>query len=126
MQIPTQDGSTVTVPYSMNANGEITFSGMQLSQQGFSGAQMHDGFDATQAPTPQVTRTCYFNMSNVFHDAIKGKDEQGNDVYLISCPACTANVKLQADWHDASENEDLPDLVTEADQVVAQTPPLGM
>ncbi|CAJ1954064.1 unnamed protein product [Cylindrotheca closterium] len=38
MQIPTQGDGTVTVPYSMNANGEIAFSGMQLSQQGFSGA----------------------------------------------------------------------------------------
>ncbi|CAJ1954068.1 unnamed protein product [Cylindrotheca closterium] len=39
MQIPTQGGGTVTVPYSMNANGEIAFSGMQLGHQGFSGAQ---------------------------------------------------------------------------------------
>ncbi|CAJ1935014.1 unnamed protein product [Cylindrotheca closterium] len=38
MQIPTQGGGTVTVPYSMNANGESAFSAMQLSQQGFSGA----------------------------------------------------------------------------------------
>ncbi|CAJ1953775.1 unnamed protein product [Cylindrotheca closterium] len=28
----------------------------------------------------------------------------------------TTNVKLQADWHYASENEDLPDLATEEDQ----------
>ncbi|CAJ1932279.1 unnamed protein product [Cylindrotheca closterium] len=54
--------------------------------------------------------------SNVFHDAIKGKDENGNDVYLIPCPAGTTNVKLQADWHYASKNEDLPDLATEADR----------
>ncbi|CAJ1958114.1 unnamed protein product, partial [Cylindrotheca closterium] len=49
MQIPTQGDGTVTVPYSMNANGEIAFSGMQLSQQGFCGAQVRQGFDATQA-----------------------------------------------------------------------------
>ncbi|CAJ1954063.1 unnamed protein product [Cylindrotheca closterium] len=55
-------------------------------------------------------------MSNVFHDAIKGKDENGKDVYLIPCPAGTTNVKLQADWHYASEDEDLPDLATEADR----------
>ncbi|CAJ1941921.1 unnamed protein product [Cylindrotheca closterium] len=116
MQIPTQGGGTVTVPYSMNANGEIAFSGMQLSQQGFSGAQVRQGFDATQAQTPQVMKTGYFDTSNVFHDAIKGKDENGNDVYLIPCPTGTTNVELQSDWHYASENEDLPDLATEADQ----------
>ncbi|CAJ1945854.1 unnamed protein product [Cylindrotheca closterium] len=49
MRTPTQGGSTVTVTYSMNANVEIAFSGMQLSQQGFSGAQVRQGFDATQA-----------------------------------------------------------------------------
>ncbi|CAJ1962153.1 unnamed protein product [Cylindrotheca closterium] len=87
MQIPTQGGGTVTVPYSMNANGEIVFSGMQLSQQGFSGAQVRQGFDATQAQTPQVVKTGYYDTSNVFHNAIKGKDENGNDVYLIPCPA---------------------------------------
>ncbi|CAJ1933728.1 unnamed protein product [Cylindrotheca closterium] len=116
MQIPTQGGSTVTVPYSMNANGEIAFRGMQLSQQGFSGAQVRQGFNATQAQTPQVVKTGNCNTSNVFHDAIKGKDENGNDVYLIPCPAGTTNVELQADWHYASENEDLPDLATEADR----------
>ncbi|CAJ1938640.1 unnamed protein product [Cylindrotheca closterium] len=79
MQILTQGGGTVTVPYSMNANGEIAFSGMQLSRQGFSGAQTFD-------------------------------------VYLIPCPAGTTNVELQADWHYASEDEDLPDLATEADR----------
>ncbi|CAJ1967901.1 unnamed protein product [Cylindrotheca closterium] len=108
MQIPTQGGGTVTVPYSMNANGEIAFSGMQLSQQGFSGAQVRQGFDATQAG--------YYAMSNVFHDAIKGKDENGNDVYLIPCPTGMNNVELQSDWHYASKSEDLPDLATEADQ----------
>ncbi|CAJ1946078.1 unnamed protein product [Cylindrotheca closterium] len=113
MQIPTQGGGTVTVPYSMNANGEIAFSGMQLSRQGF--AQVRQGFDATQARTPQAAKTGYFDTSNVFHDAIKGKDENGNDVYLIPCPTGTTNVKLQADWHYASEDEDLPDLATEAD-----------
>ncbi|CAJ1929744.1 unnamed protein product [Cylindrotheca closterium] len=91
MQIPTQAGGTVTVPYSMNANGEIAFSGMQLSQQGFSGAQVRQGFDATQAPTRQAVKTGYFDTSNVFHNAIKGKDENGNDVYLIPCPAGTTN-----------------------------------
>ncbi|CAJ1944690.1 unnamed protein product, partial [Cylindrotheca closterium] len=116
MQIPTQGGGTVTVPYSMNANGEIAFSGMQLSHQGFCGAQLRQGFDATQARTPQVVKTGYFNTSNVFHNAIKGKDENGNDVYLIPCPAGTTNVKLQSDWHYASKNEDLPDLATEADR----------
>ncbi|CAJ1937073.1 unnamed protein product [Cylindrotheca closterium] len=103
MQIPTQGGGTVTVPYSMNANGgEIAFSGMQLSQQGFSGAQVRQGFDATQARTPQVVKTGYFDTSNVFHDAIKGKDENGNDVYLIPCPTGTTNVELQSDCHYAS------------------------
>ncbi|CAJ1968223.1 unnamed protein product [Cylindrotheca closterium] len=116
MQIPTQGGGTVTVPYSMNANGEIAFSGIQLSQQGFSGAQVHQGFDATQAQTPQVVKTGYFDTSNVFHDAIKGRDENGNNVYLIPCPTGTTNVELQSDWHYASESEDLPDLATEADQ----------
>ncbi|CAJ1935841.1 unnamed protein product [Cylindrotheca closterium] len=116
MQIPTQGGGTVTVPYSMNANGEIAFSGMQLGHQGFSGAQVRQGFDATQAQTPQAVKTGYFDTSNVLHDAIKGKDENGNDVYLIPCPAGTTNVKVQADWHYASENEDLPDLATEADR----------
>ncbi|CAJ1954988.1 unnamed protein product [Cylindrotheca closterium] len=87
MQIPTQGGGTVRVPYSMNANGEIAFSGMQLSRQGFSGAQVRQGFDATQARTPQAVKTGYFDTSNVFHDAIKEKDENGNDVYLIPCPA---------------------------------------
>ncbi|CAJ1953539.1 unnamed protein product [Cylindrotheca closterium] len=47
MQIPTQGGGNVTVPYSKNANGEIAFSGMQRSQQGFSGAQVRQGFDTT-------------------------------------------------------------------------------
>ncbi|CAJ1948813.1 unnamed protein product [Cylindrotheca closterium] len=116
MQIPTQGGATVTVPYSMNANGEIAFGGMQLSRQGFSGAQVRQGFDATQARTPQAVKTGYFDTSNVFHVAIKGKDEYGNDVYLIPCPAGTTNVKLQADWHYASADEDLPDLATEADR----------
>ncbi|CAJ1933838.1 unnamed protein product [Cylindrotheca closterium] len=116
MQIPTQGGGTVTVPYSMNANGEIAFSGMQLSQQGFSGAQVRQRLDATQARTPQVVKTGYFDTSNVFHDAIKGKDENGNDVYLIPCPTRTTNVELQSDWHYASESEDLPDLATEADR----------
>ncbi|CAJ1966205.1 unnamed protein product [Cylindrotheca closterium] len=116
MQIPTQGGGTVTVPYSMNANGEIAFSGMQLSRQGFSGAQVRQGFDATQAQTLQAVKNGYFDMSNVFHDAIKGKDENGNDVYLIPCPAGTTNVKLQANWRYASEDEDLPDLATEADR----------
>ncbi|CAJ1938636.1 unnamed protein product [Cylindrotheca closterium] len=115
MQIPTQGGGTVTVVYSMNANGEIAFSGMQISQQGFSCAQVHQGFDATQARTPQAVKSGYFDTSNVFHNAIKGKDENGNAVYLIPCPAGTTNVKLQADWHYASEDEDLPDLATEAD-----------
>ncbi|CAJ1941810.1 unnamed protein product [Cylindrotheca closterium] len=115
MQIPTQGGGTITVPYSMNANGEIAFSGMQLSRQGFSGAQVRQGFDATQARTPQAVKTGYFDTSNVFHDAIKGKHENGNDVYLIPCPAGTTNVELQADWHYASEDEDLPYLATEAD-----------
>ncbi|CAJ1962554.1 unnamed protein product [Cylindrotheca closterium] len=116
MQIPTQGGGTVTVPYSMNANGEIAFSGMQLSQQGFCGAQVRQGFDATQARTPQVVKTGYFDTSNVFHDAIKGKDENGNDVYLIPCPTGTTNVELQSDWHYASKSEDLPDLATESDR----------
>ncbi|CAJ1957351.1 unnamed protein product [Cylindrotheca closterium] len=79
MQIPTQGGRTMTVPYTMNYNGETAFSGMQLSQQGFSGAQVRQGFDATPAQTPQVVKTGYFDTSNVFHDAIKGKDEIGND-----------------------------------------------
>ncbi|CAJ1927600.1 unnamed protein product [Cylindrotheca closterium] len=105
MQIPTQDGGTVSVSYSMNANGKIAFGGMQLSQQGFTGAQVCQGFDATQAQTPQVVKTGYYNTSNVFHD-----------VYLIPFPAGTTNVKLQANWHYAIENEDLPDLATEADQ----------
>ncbi|CAJ1953143.1 unnamed protein product [Cylindrotheca closterium] len=70
MQIPTQGGSTITVPYSMNANGEIAFSGMQLSRQGFSGAQVRQGFNATQAQTPQAVKTGYFDTSNVFHDAV--------------------------------------------------------
>ncbi|CAJ1945799.1 unnamed protein product, partial [Cylindrotheca closterium] len=74
------------------------------------------GFDATQAQTPQVVKTGYFDTSNVFHDAIKGKDENGNDVYLIPCPAGTTNVELQSDWHYASKSEDLPDLATEADR----------
>ncbi|CAJ1941873.1 unnamed protein product, partial [Cylindrotheca closterium] len=116
MQIPTQGDGTVTVPYSMNANGEIAFSGMQLSQQGFSGAQVRQRFDATQARTPQVVKTGYYDTSNVFHDAIKGKDENGNDVYLIPYPTGTTNVELQSDWRYASENEDLPDLATEADR----------
>ncbi|CAJ1931047.1 unnamed protein product [Cylindrotheca closterium] len=116
MQIPTQGGGTVTVPYSMNANGEIAFSGMQLSQQGFSGAQVRQGFDATQARTPQVVKTGYYDTSNVFHDAIKGKDENGNDIYLVPCPTGTTNVELQSDWHYASKSEDLPDLATEADR----------
>ncbi|CAJ1931977.1 unnamed protein product, partial [Cylindrotheca closterium] len=106
MQIPTQGGVTVTVPYSMNANGEIAFSGMQLSRQGFSGAQVRQRFDATQARTPHAVKTGYFDTSN----------ETDNDVYLIPCPAGMTNVKLQADWHYASEDEDLPDLATEADQ----------
>ncbi|CAJ1951553.1 unnamed protein product [Cylindrotheca closterium] len=55
-------------------------------------------------------------MSNVFHHAVKGKDENGNDVYLIPCPTGTTNVELQSDWHYASESEDFPDLATEADQ----------
>ncbi|CAJ1928546.1 unnamed protein product [Cylindrotheca closterium] len=100
----------------MNANGEIAFSGMQLSQQGFSGTQVRQGFDATQAQTPQVVKTGYDDTSNVFHDAIKGKDENDNDVYLIPCPAGTTNVELQSDWHYASKSEDLPDRATEADQ----------
>ncbi|CAJ1970192.1 unnamed protein product [Cylindrotheca closterium] len=116
MQIPTQGGGTVTVPYSMNSNGEIAFSGMQLSQQSFSGAQVRQGFNATQAQTPQVVKTGYFDTSKVFHNAIKGKDENGNDVYLIPCPTGTTNVELQSDWHYASESEDLPDLATEADR----------
>ncbi|CAJ1928948.1 unnamed protein product [Cylindrotheca closterium] len=73
MQIPTQGGGTVTVAYTMNSNGEIAFSGMQLSRQGLNGAQMRQGFDATQAQTPHVMKTGYFDTSNVFHDAIKGK-----------------------------------------------------
>ncbi|CAJ1968992.1 unnamed protein product, partial [Cylindrotheca closterium] len=116
VQIPTQGGGTVTVPYSMNASGEIAFSGMQLSRQDFSGAQVRQGFNATQARTPQAVKTGHFDTSNVFHKAIKGKDENDNDVYLIPCPAGTTNVKLQADWHYASEDEDLPDLATEADR----------
>ncbi|CAJ1938648.1 unnamed protein product [Cylindrotheca closterium] len=91
----------------MNANDEIAFSGMQLSRQGFSGAQVRQGFDATQAQTPQAVKTGYFDMSNLFHNAIKGKDENGNDDYFIPCPAGTTNVKLQAKWHYASEDEDL-------------------
>ncbi|CAJ1929717.1 unnamed protein product [Cylindrotheca closterium] len=91
--------------------------GVQLSRHGFSGAQVRHGFDATQAPTPQAVKTGYFDMSNVFHDVIKGKDENGNDVYLIPCPAVMTNVKLQADWHYASEDEDLPDLATEQIEV---------
>ncbi|CAJ1940613.1 unnamed protein product, partial [Cylindrotheca closterium] len=59
-----------------------------------------------------------FDTSNVFHNAIKGKDENDNDVYLIPCPAGTTNVELQAKLHYASEDEDLPDLATEADQVL--------
>ncbi|CAJ1929247.1 unnamed protein product [Cylindrotheca closterium] len=110
----------------MNANGEIAFSGMQLSRQGFSGAQVRQGFDATQAQTPQAVKTGYFDTSNVLRDAIKGKDENGNDVYLIPCPAGTTNVELQANWHYASEDEDLPDFATEADRVVAQPPPFVM
>ncbi|CAJ1940837.1 unnamed protein product, partial [Cylindrotheca closterium] len=83
MQIPTQGGGTVTVPYSMYAI---------------------------------AVKTGYFDTSNVFHDAIKGKDENGNDVYLIPCPAGMTNVELQANWHYASEDEDLPDCATEADR----------
>ncbi|CAJ1963627.1 unnamed protein product [Cylindrotheca closterium] len=116
MQIPTQGVGTVTVPYSMNANGEIAFSGMQFGLQGFSGAQVRQKFNATQAQTPQVMKSGYYDMSNVFHNAIKGKDENGNDVYLIPCPAGMTNVELQTKWHYASENEDLPDLATEADR----------
>ncbi|CAJ1937349.1 unnamed protein product [Cylindrotheca closterium] len=102
MQIPTQGGGTVTVPYSMNSNGEIAFSEMQLSQQGFRGTQVRQGFDATQARTPQAVKSGYSERSNVFHDAIKGKDKYGNDVYLIPCPAGTTNIKLQSNWHYAS------------------------
>ncbi|CAJ1951078.1 unnamed protein product [Cylindrotheca closterium] len=116
MQIPTQGGGTVTVPYSMNANGEFVFSGMQLSRQGCSGAQVCQGFDAAQARTPQAVKTGYFDTSNVFHNAMKGKDETDNDVYRIPCPAGTTDVKLQADWHYAKEDEDLPDLATKADR----------
>ncbi|CAJ1955434.1 unnamed protein product [Cylindrotheca closterium] len=86
------------------------------ASSGSSGAQVRQGFDATQAQTPQAVKTGYFDTSNVFHNAIKGKDENGNNVYLIPCPAGTTNVKLQADWHYASEDEDLPDLATEADR----------
>ncbi|CAJ1958071.1 unnamed protein product [Cylindrotheca closterium] len=79
------------------------------------GAQVRQGFDATQARTPQVLKTGYYDTSNVLNDAIKGKDENDNDVYLIPCPAGTTDVKLQANWHYASEDEDVPDLATEAD-----------
>ncbi|CAJ1934774.1 unnamed protein product [Cylindrotheca closterium] len=116
MQIPTQGRGTVTVPYSMNANNEIAFSGMQLSQQGFSGAQVRQGSDATQAQTPQVVKTGYFDTSNVFNNAIKRKDENGNDVYPIPCPTGMTNVELQSDWHYANKSEDLPDLATEKPQ----------
>ncbi|CAJ1964660.1 unnamed protein product [Cylindrotheca closterium] len=102
MQIPTQGGDTVTLPYSMNANVEIAFSGMQLGHQGLGGAQVRQGFNATQARTPQVMKTGYYDMSNLFHNAIKGKDENGNDVYLIPCPAGMTNIELQAEWHYAS------------------------
>ncbi|CAJ1946193.1 unnamed protein product [Cylindrotheca closterium] len=70
MQIPTQGGGTVTVPYSMNANGEIAFSRMQLGHQGFSGSQVRQGFHATQAQTPQVVKTGYFNTTTL-EDPIK-------------------------------------------------------
>ncbi|CAJ1938467.1 unnamed protein product [Cylindrotheca closterium] len=64
----------------------------------------------------ELKKTGYYDTSNVFHNAIKGKDEYGNDVYLIPCPAGTTNVELQADWHYAGEDEDFPDLPTEADR----------
>ncbi|CAJ1968275.1 unnamed protein product [Cylindrotheca closterium] len=64
-QVPTQGCCTVTVPYSMNANGEIAFSGMQLGHQRFSGAQVRQGFDATQAKTPQIVKTGYYDMSEM-------------------------------------------------------------
>ncbi|CAJ1964171.1 unnamed protein product [Cylindrotheca closterium] len=95
MQIPTLGGGTVTVPNSMNANGKIAFSGMQLGHQGSSAAQVRQGLDATQAQTPQVVKTGYLVLPNVFYNAIKGKDENGNDFYLIPCPAGTSNFKLQ-------------------------------
>ncbi|CAJ1938395.1 unnamed protein product [Cylindrotheca closterium] len=63
----------------------------------------------------QLVKTGYYDTLNVFRDAIKGKDEKGNNVYLIPCPAGITNVKLQANWHYASEDEDLPDLATKAD-----------
>ncbi|CAJ1935527.1 unnamed protein product [Cylindrotheca closterium] len=125
-----QIGATIpaTVPAivpgaSASTSGASSVVGSVNTPLRLAGTTVRQGFDATQARTPQAVKTGYFDTSNVFHDAIKGKDENGNDVYLIPCPAGTTNVKLQADWHYASEDEDLPDLATEADRVVVQTPP---
>ncbi|CAJ1955033.1 unnamed protein product [Cylindrotheca closterium] len=95
-----------------------------LRLAGTTGNQMMQvplGMQLMQIPTQgggtlTVVKTGYYDTSNVFHNAIKGKDENGNDVYLIPCPAGTTNVELQADWHYAGEDEDLPDLPTEADR----------
>ncbi|CAJ1938369.1 unnamed protein product [Cylindrotheca closterium] len=106
-------GGTSSVAGSVNTPLRLT---------GTTGNQMMQvplGMQLMQIPTQgggTVVKTGYFDTSNVFHDAIKGKDENGNAVYLIPCPTGTTNVELQSDWHYASKNEDLPHLATEADQ----------
>ncbi|CAJ1953188.1 unnamed protein product [Cylindrotheca closterium] len=108
-------GGTSTVAGSVNTPLRLTgTTGNQLMQ-------VSAGMQLMQIPTQgggtvTVVKTGYFDTSNVFHDAIKGKDENGNDVYRIPCPTGTTIVKLQSDWHYASKSEDLPDLATEADR----------
>ncbi|CAJ1970254.1 unnamed protein product, partial [Cylindrotheca closterium] len=128
-----QIGATVpaTVPGTSPVTSIITGGTLSVARSlntplRLAGTTVRQGFDATPARSPQVVKTGYFDTSNAFHKAIKGTDENGNDVYLIPCPTGETNVELQSDWHYASENEDLPDHATEADQVVAPTPPFVM
>ena len=97
MQVPTQNGGSVMVPFvnagQANINDEQMVSGMGFCQfhQGFNANQV--GFNSTQVQEAS-RKAGYFDISGVFHQALKGRNEHGVDVFVIPMPTGTSNVEV--------------------------------
>jgi len=101
MQVPTQNGGSVMVPF-VNSGQASVNDGQLVPGAGFS--QFHRGFNATQVgfnstQVQQATRkTGYYDLSGIFHQAIKGRNEHGVDVFVVPMPTGTSNTEVIGNW----------------------------
>ena len=76
-------------------------------------SQFHRGFNATQVGfnSTQVQeaprKTGYYDLSGIFHQALKGRNEHAMDVFVVPMPTGTSNTEVIGNWHcqDTTANE---------------------